>query len=123
MQNIKNNSMMSLLKQLWPLHRTINSDDLDLAFKLCDDYISKGSLQMHEYKPGEEILSWLVPPRYHVKEAWLKIDGDKVADFKENYLHLLSYSTSKKISGKLKDIRDHLWTSKKRPNAIPWEFK
>ena len=53
MKNILNKSMMSLLKELWPLHRTINSDDLDQAFKLCDDYIIKGTLQMHEYKPGE----------------------------------------------------------------------
>lgn len=123
MKNVADKSMMSLLKELWPLHRTINSDDLDQAFKLCDNYIIKDKLLMHEYKPGEEILSWLVPPRYHVRDAWLKIDGNKVADFKKNSLHLLSYSTSKKISGKLKDIRDHIWTSKKRPNAIPWEFK
>ena len=83
MKNVSDKSMMSLLKELWPLHRTINSDDLDQAFKLCDNYIIKDKLLMHEYKPGEEILSWLVPPRYHVRDAWLKIDGNIVADFKK----------------------------------------
>jgi len=123
MKTNSNKTMMQLLNQLWPLHRTINSDDLDKAFKLCDSYIKNGSLTMHNYKPGRDVLSWIVPPRYHVHNAWLEIDGNRVADFKKNSLHLLSYSMPKKITGKLKDIKKNIWTSKKRPDAIPWEFK
>lgn len=115
--------MMDLLKKLWPLHRTINSDDLDISFEMCSDFILNGSLLIHNYKPGQEVLSWVVPPRYHVNEAWLEINGKRVADFKKNSLHLLSYSLPKKINGELKDIKKHIWTSKKRPDAIPWEFK
>lgn len=122
---MKNNSktMFDLLMDLWPLHRTVNSDDLDKAFKMCDEYITTGKLTMYNFKPGQEVLSWIVPPRYHVKDAWLEIDGNRVADFKKNYLHLLSYSMPIKINGKLKDFKKNIWTSKKRPNAIPWEFK
>ena len=60
---------------------------------------------MHNFKPGRDVLSWIVPPRYHVHNAWLEIDGNRVADFKKNSLHLLSYSMPKKITGKLRDIK------------------
>ena len=83
----------------------------------------KNKVKIHKYKANSEVLSWIIPYRYKVNEAWLKIDGKKVADFNVNPLHLLSYSVPKKIEGKLKDIKKHIWTSKKRPNAIPWEFK
>ena len=123
MKKNTNISMMSLLIELWPLHRTINSDDLDRSFELCGEYLDKESLIMHDYLPGTEVLSWIVPPRYHVNEAWLEIDGKRVADFDENPLHIVSYSESKTITGRLGDIKNHIWTSKKRPDAIPWEFK
>jgi aminopeptidase-like protein len=115
--------MYELLKRLWPLHRTINSDDLQLAIEMCADYIGDPEFVFHSYKPGSDVLTWRVPERYHVREAWLEIDGIRIADFAENSLHLLSYSLPQKIDGKLGDIRDHLWSNPKRPNAIPWEFK
>jgi aminopeptidase-like protein len=115
--------MYELLKQLWPMHRTINSDDLQAAIGLCAKYIGDPSFKFHSYPPGAEVLTWHVPERYHVREAWLEIDGVRVADFHENSLHLLSYSLPQQIDGKLGEIRNHLWSNPKRPDAIPWEFK
>ena len=115
--------MHKLLVELWPLHRTLNSTDMDRALDLCREYVGDKYWKSHEYEVGSDVLTWYVPERYSVKEAWLEIDGVRVADFTENPLHVLSYSESHIIEGRLGDIRDHLWTSEKRPNAIPWEFK
>ena len=115
--------MRNLLVDLWPLHRTLNSADLGTALEMCRDYVGAELWTPHEYAVGSDVLTWYVPERYAVREAWLEIDGERVADFAENPLHLVSYSQSHTIDGRLGDIRDHLWTSKRRPNAIPWEFK
>ena len=115
--------MYKLLEDLWPLHRTINCDDTDRALAMCGAYLDNPSWKIHEYEPKQDVFTWWVPEGYNVKEAWLEIDGDRVADFAENPLHLLSYSLPQTIDGKLSEIREHLWTSKKRPKAIPWEFK
>jgi aminopeptidase-like protein len=116
-------AMYNLLEELWPLHRTINCEDTDRALEICGDYLDHPGWKIHEYEPKKDVYTWWVPEGYQVNEAWLEINGDRVADFHTNPLHLLSYSLPRKIDGKLSDIREHLWTSKKKPDAIPWEFK
>lgn len=116
-------AMHRLLTDLWPLHRTLNSDDMERALEMCGAYLGGEHYTIHRFAPRTDVFTWWVPERYHVREAWLEIDGERVADFARNPLHLLSYALPKKISGKLADFRDHLWTNPARPDAIPWEFK
>lgn len=120
--------MHDILSRLWPMHRTVNSDDIERAIAMCRDYIgvfdvNSTGFTMHAYPAKSDQLTWWVPERYHVNDAWLEVSGERVADFKKNSLHLLSYSLPTEIDGTLGEIRDHLWTRKNRPNAIPWEFK
>ena len=115
--------MYEFMVKLWPLHRTINSDDLEKSIKMCEDYLGHSNYKIHYYPVKKDVMGWLIPERYHVREAWLEISGERVADFYDNSLHLLSYSLPQKIKGKLGDIRDHIYTSKKLPQSIPWEFK
>ncbi|VFQ47452.1 domain of unknown function duf4910 [Desulfoluna butyratoxydans] len=115
--------MHRMLTELWPLHRTINSDDTECALQMCCDYLNDDRFIIHRFRPNTDVYTWWIPERYHVNEAWLEIDGQRIADFSENPLHLLSYSLPQEIEGRLGDIREHIWSSTKRPNAIPWEFK
>ena len=114
--------MFGLLEDLWPLHRTLNSDDIEVALEKCRLYLGDERWLEHSYPVGKDVFTWYVPERYRVNEAWLEIDGDRVADFAVNPLHLVSYSLPQRIEGRLGDIRDHLWTNENRPNAIPWQF-
>jgi len=115
--------MHRLLRELWPLHRTLNSDDMDRALAMCGDYLGDDRYRIHHFAPKTDVYTWWIPERYHVREAWLEIEGERVADFAVNPLHLLSYSLPATIDGRLGDIREHLWTNPDRPDAIPWEFK
>ncbi len=118
-----NSNMFQLMEKLYPLHRTINCDDTDEALRICSEYIGKDYCKIKSYNAGEDALTWKVPYRYKVNEAWLEIEGKRIADFKVNPLHIVSYSKSIKFKGKLKDIKEHIWSREDRPNAIPWEFK
>ncbi|MGQ0671760.1 MAG: DUF4910 domain-containing protein [Hyphomicrobium sp.] len=115
--------MHDFLTRLWPMHRTVNSDDLEKAVEMCAVELGHANFTTHRYAPGLEVLTWIVPERYHVREAWLEIAGRRVADFHENPLHLLSYSLPREINGTLGDLKGHLWSRPERPDAIPWEFK
>jgi aminopeptidase-like protein len=115
--------MRDLLVELWPLHRTLSCAGTDEALEMVGAYIGDDRYKTHEFAPHSDALTWRVPERFEVSEAWLEIAGERVADFAENPLHLLSYSLPQRIDGRLADIRDHLWTRPDRPNAIPWEFK
>lgn len=116
-------AMHQILAELWPLHRTLNSDDMERALEMCGEYLADERYAIHRFKPKTDVFTWWIPERYHVREAWIEIDGERVADFADNPLHLLSYSLPQRIEGRLGDIRDHLWTIPERPDAIPWEFK
>ncbi|MDA1132612.1 MAG: DUF4910 domain-containing protein [Proteobacteria bacterium] len=116
-------AMKELLTRLWPLHRTLNSDDMERALGMCGAYLDDPRWMLHRYRPKSEVYTWIVPERFHVREAWLEIDGERIADFADNPLHLLSYSLPRTIEGKLGDLRGHLWSNPARPDAIPWEFK
>ena len=115
--------MYYLMKRLWPMHRTINSDDLEKAIEICRETMGSSGWTTHHYQPGSEVMTWIVPERYHVREAWLEVAGRRIADFAENPLHLLSYSKPREVTGTLADLRGHLWSNPERPDAIPWEFK
>ena len=42
---------------------------------------------------GEKVYDWVIPDEWNIKDAYVsKINGEKVIDFKENNLHLVSYS-------------------------------
>ena len=115
--------MRDLLVRLWPLHRTLNSDEMERALDLCGGYLDDSRWTIHRYPVKSDVYTWYVPERYKVREAWLEIAGERVADFTASPLHLLSYSLPQRIEGKLGDIRGHLWSNPERPYAIPWEFK
>ena len=117
-------AMHEMLRELWPLHRTINSDDLEHALNLCEGFLGGSEYyEIKQYPSGRDVLTWRVPERFKVNEAWLEVAGRRIADFAENPLHVLSYSLPKKVEGTLGEIRDHIWTRPDRPHAIPWEFK
>jgi aminopeptidase-like protein len=76
------------------------------------------------YEPGKKVWTWQVPERYIVHEAWLETeDGERVVDFRDNPLHLVSYSIPVEKELAWEELEPHLHYSDKRPEAIPWEFK
>jgi aminopeptidase-like protein len=65
-----------------------------------------------------------VPERYVVREAYLELeDGGRILDFKDNPLHLVSYSLPVDKTLTFEELQPHLYYNEKRPHAIPWIFK
>lgn len=121
--NLAGQRMHRLMTELWPLHRTLNCADMDRALDMVGAYIGDDRWRIHRFAPKTDALTWWIPERYEVKEAWLEVGGKRIADFAENPLHLLSYSLPQTVDGRLGDIREHIWSNPDRPDAIPWEFK
>lgn len=118
-------SLKDVVSELYPLHRTLVSDGTDQALGTVGEYMPDGSgYALETYAPGEKVWTWRVPERYRVHEARLETeDGEKVVDFKDNPLHLVSYSLPVDGVFAWEELQPHLHYSSKRPHAIPWEFK
>jgi aminopeptidase-like protein len=80
--------------------------------------------RIENYAPLTQVWTWKVPERYVVHEAYLETeDGERVVDFKDSPLHIISYSPPVDKLLAWDELAPHLRFSEKRPNAIPWEFK
>lgn len=71
-----------LLAALVPLNRTIVSDDMDRAFELVDAGAPVPP-RRYRYPSGAEYGSWIVPPSWNVREAYVS-DGSRILG---SYLH------------------------------------
>lgn len=118
-------SLKDILAEIIPLHRTLASDGMDEALQLIGSYLpDSANYTIETYKPLTPVWTWYVPERYIVHEAYLETEeGQKVVDFKDNNLHLLSYSlpTDKLLTWE--QLEPHLYYNKERPHTIPWKFK
>ena len=111
---------LKLGQKLFPICRSITGDGVRDTLKIIkSEYLPK--LKIHEVKSGTKVFDWKIPPEWNVKEAYIKDKyGKKIIDFKNNNLHLVSYSIpiKKKITKKV--FLSHLHSIKNQPNAIPY---
>lgn len=109
---------------LMPLYRNLVSEGLDESLEVVSKLLPKNvEWSVDESPCGTDRWTWRVPQRYVVHEAYLELEGKRVVDFKDNPLHLVSYSLPIDQTLTWAELAPHLHFNEKRPNAIPWVFK
>ena len=117
-------ALKSILAEILPLHRTLASDDMDKALHIIGSYMPESAnYTVETYASGSQAWTWRVPEKYVVHEAYLEVENERIVDFKNNPLHIISYSLPVDFLLSWDELRPHLRFSEKRPSAIPWEFK
>ena len=117
--------LKKILEEIYPLHRTLASDGTDEALEIVGRHLPEESnYTIETYPPGAPVWTWKVPERYVVQDAFLETeDGEKIVDFHDNPLHLVSYSLPVDGIFTWDELAPHLYVSEQRPEAIPWRFK
>lgn len=110
--------MEEYFDRLWPLCRSLAGPGIMQSYEILRELIP---LQYLKFPTGKKVYDWEVPEEWHPQEAYF-IDplGNKYADFSENNLHLLSYSTAFEGTVSLQELRNHLYTIPENPDAIPY---
>ncbi len=115
---MKNNKFYKLIKKLFPLNRSLAGPaNLKTLHELKK--INK-NLKIKSFRSGSKVFDWVVPHEWSVKEAWIKVKGKKIIDFKKNNLHLLNFSSSVKKKLSFKELDKHLYSIPNQPNLIPY---
>ncbi|MCP4265426.1 MAG: DUF4910 domain-containing protein [Candidatus Brocadiaceae bacterium] len=121
MKAIKNTQRIveEIVYKLKDKNRNIISDEFEESLEYLKKYID---LHIHRYKTGTECWTWNVPPKWQVKDGYIKTSKSVLVSFKECPLHVMSYSVPvhKKIKGE--ELLKHIYVHKKIPHAIPYEF-
>lgn len=115
----KGNDMYELCKELFPIGRSLTGDGvretLDIIKRECPE------LMIKEVPCNTEVFDWKIPKEWNIKDAYIITpDGEKIADYKKNNLHVLGYSTPVDKDFSLSELEEHLYSLEDQPDLIPY---
>lgn len=104
---------------LWPLNRSLTGKHNRTTLKILSEI---SNLDIIEVPSGTKCFDWTIPPEYDVTEAYIETEsGTKIIDFKDNNLHLMSYSTPIDSVMSWDELNEHLFYIEDMPDAIPYK--
>ncbi len=104
--------------RLWPINRSLTGNGNRKTLEILSELVDFNIL---EIPSGKQCFDWAVPPEWNVKEAWIKdSSGNVIIDFKNNNLHLVSYSEKIFQKLNLNELKKHLHYSAEQPEVIPY---
>lgn len=106
------------LKKLFPLARSLTGNENRKTLQILQELIP---INIIEYPSGQAVYDWLIPKEWNIKDAWIKDEnGNKIVDFANSNLHIVSYSTSIHKMMSFKELKNNLYFSEDLPDAIPY---
>jgi aminopeptidase-like protein len=110
--------MYQLITDLYPICRSITGQGVRESLRLLRQHIP---LEIHEIPSGTPVFDWTVPKEWNVRDAYVKnAKGEKIIDFKESNLHLVSYSRPIHQKMSLAELQPHLFSIADQPDWIPY---
>lgn len=107
-----------LATKLYPICRSITGDGIRRTLKMIGERIP---LRISEVATGTAAFDWTVPKEWNVHDAYIKdATGQRVVDFQQSNLHVLSYSTPIHTKLPLGGLKEHLFTLPQHPDWIPY---
>ncbi len=114
------NDLEKLIKKLYKIPRSILGDGFRKSLKLLQEELEVPFV-WHDVKSGTQVLDWIVPKEWVIKEAYiLNPRGKKIADFNKHNLHVVNYSCAVNKTVSLQELKKHLYTVPKLPDEIPY---
>jgi len=104
--------------RLWPIPRSITGPGYEKSLEILSEVVP---FERIEFCTGDKVLDWTIPNEWHPRKAYI-IDpnGEKIADFSKNNLHLVGYSTPYKGILPLSELKKKINTLPDQPTAIPY---
>jgi aminopeptidase-like protein len=110
--------MHRFISDLYPICRSITGDGVRDTLHLIGKHIP---VEIHEVPSGTKVFDWTVPKEWNIQDAYIKnMKGERVVDFKQSNLHVVSYSQSIHKTLTLEELRPHLYSLPDHPDWIPY---
>jgi aminopeptidase-like protein len=111
--------MYNLLKKLYPICRSITGNGVRETLNIIKKYIPINIYD--EDKTGKKIFDWEIPKEWNITEAYIEDeDGNKIVDYANNNLHIMSYSIPINTIISYDELKDHLFYIESQLDTIPY---
>jgi aminopeptidase-like protein len=114
--------ILSVAERLYPICRSITGNGVRATLDILADVLgTHASLERFEVPSGTPVLDWEVPKEWNVREAYIVgPSGQRIVDFRNHSLHLVSYSVPVRAKMSLAELRPHLHSIPDHPDWIPY---
>jgi len=110
--------MHSLVRELFPICRSITGDGFRETLHRLGQI---APIALTEIPTGTVAFDWTVPKEWNIRDAWIKdASGQRVVDFRNSNLHVVSYSTPVRARMSLAELKPHLHSRPDQPDVIPY---
>jgi aminopeptidase-like protein len=108
----------ALISELYPICRSITGEGLRRSLSILQRMVD---MEVREVPSGTQVFDWTVPKEWNIRDAYVKnLRGERVIDFHESNLHVVSYSGPVHARLGLAELRSHLFTLPEQPEVIPY---
>lgn len=110
--------MFAFMARLFPICRSITGEGVRQTLQIIADEVP---LQIRSVTSGSQVFDWTVPKEWNIREAYIEgPSGARIVDFKQNNLHVVSYSVPVRATMSLQELRPHLHADEANPDWIPY---
>ena len=110
--------MYGLMRELFPICRSITGDGVRRTLQRIGQEIP---LTFKSYPSGMKCFDWEIPDEWNIRSAVIRdSNGRTIVDFKNNNLHVVSYSEPIDGLFSLDQLKSHIFTIPAKPSVIPY---
>jgi aminopeptidase-like protein len=110
--------IFALAARIFPICRSITGNGVRQTLREIGSHLA---LEVHEVPSGTEVFDWTVPREWNIRDAYIKNGvGNKVVDFAQSNLHVMSYSIPVRKRISLAELKSHIHTLPEQPDLIPY---
>ena len=110
--------IFALAAKLYPICRSITGDGVRETLREIGTHIK---LEAHEVPTGTAVFDWTIPREWNIRDAYIKNErGEKIVDFAQSNLHVMSYSVPVQRRVSLAELQKHLYTLPDQPDLVPY---
>jgi aminopeptidase-like protein len=104
--------------EIYPICRSITGHGVRDTLRAIGAHIN---IEVHEVPTGTAVFDWVIPREWNIREAYIKNQrGEKILDFAQSNLHVMSYSVPVRRQISLAQLKQHIFTLPDQPNLIPY---
>ena len=118
MDSIRKEEVFDTLKEIYPINRSITGDGVRETLKILSSIVD---INVLEIPSGTNTFDWTVPEEWNISGAYIeRLNGERIVDFSENNLHVVSYSEPVDRVISKQELMKHVHYMEDKPDYIPY---